>query len=147
MAESPSDSSAQNSVSATFDNTYSGGTLVTLSDDSGNEIISFSPQKSFDNIVISSPDIQNGVTYTLYTDGSSSSEEQYGLYVNGGYNNDGTESGSFTVESVVSYVGKQSMTGGGFGGGDRGEMREPPTDENGMPEMPDRNGKDFRHDQ
>lgn len=147
MAECPSDSSSQNCVSATFDNTYSGGTLITLSDDSGNEIISFSPQKSFDNIVISSPDIKNGVTYTLYTEGSSSSEEQYGLYVNGGYNNDGTESGSFTVESVVSYVGKQSMMGGGFGGGDRGEMREPPTDENGMPEMPDRDGKDFRHDQ
>lgn len=147
MAECPSENSSQNCVSAIFDNTYSGGTLVTLSDDSGNEIISFLPQKSFDNIIISSPDIQNGVTYTLYTDGSSSSEEQYGLYTNGGYNNDGTESGSFTVESVVSYVGKQSMMGGGFGGGDRGEMREPPTDENGMPEMPDRDGKDFRHDQ
>lgn len=147
MAECPSDSSSQNCVSATFDNTYSGGTLITLSDDSGNEIISFSPQKSFDNIVISSPDIKNGVTYTLYTGGSSSSEEQHGLYVNGGYNNDGTESGSFTAESSVSFVGKQSMTGGGFGGGNREGMYEPPKDENGMPEMPDRDGKDFRHHQ
>ncbi|MDE5619743.1 MAG: carbohydrate-binding domain-containing protein [Ruminococcus sp.] len=147
MAECPSETSSQNCVSATFDNTYSGGTLITLSDDSGNEIISFSPQKSFDNIIISSPDIKNGVTYTLYTEGSSSSEEQYGLYANGGYNNDGTEFGSFTAESSVSFVGKQSMMGGGFGGGNRGGMHEPPQDENGMPEMPERDGKDFRHHQ
>ncbi len=140
MAEYPVESSSQNCVSATFDNTYDGGTLVTLSDDSGNEIISFSPQKNFDNIVISSPDIKTGTAYTFYTGGSSSSAEQHGLYENGGYNNDGTESGSFTAENSVSFVGTQSMTGGGFGHG--GGM--PPQDENGMPEMPDDEKRDFR---
>lgn len=145
MAEYPSESSAQNCVSATFDSTFDGGTLVTLSDDSGNEIISFSPTKKFDNIVISSSGIKTGVTYTFYTGGTSSASENNGLYEIDGYNNDGTESGSFTVENVVSFVGTQSMMGGGgFGGG---RMHEPPQDENGMPEMPDRNGKDFRHHQ
>ena len=143
MAESPVDASAQNSVSATFDNSYDGGTLVTLSDDSGNEIISFSPAKKFDNIVISSSDIKTGTAYTFYTGGTSSANENYGLYENGGYNNDGTESGTFTAESVVSYVGKQSMMGGGFGGG----MHEPPQNQDGMPEMPDMDKKDFRHHQ
>lgn len=147
MAEYPSETSSRNCVSATFDNTYSGGTLITLSDDSGKEIISFSPQKNFDNIVISSPDIKKGVTYTFYTGGSSSSEESYGLYANGGYNNDGTEFVSFTAESRVSLVGKQSVMGGGFGGGNRDGIPEPPKDENGMPEIPDRDGKDFRHNQ
>lgn len=143
MAESPVDTSAQNSVSATFGNSYDGGTLVTLSDDSGNEIISFSPAKKFDNIVISSSDIKTGTAYTFYTGGTSSANENYGLYENGGYNNDGTESGTFTAESVVSYVGKQSMMGGGFGGG----MHEPPQNQDGMPEMPDMDKKDFRHHQ
>lgn len=146
MAESPSDTSAQNSVSATFDDTCDGGTLVTLSDNSGNEIISFSPAKKFDNIVISSPDIKTGTAYTFYTGGTSSANENYGLYENGGYNNDGTESGNFTAENVVSYVGKQSMMGGGFGGRDGG-MHEPPQNQDGMPEMPERDGKDFRHHQ
>ncbi|MDE6102223.1 MAG: carbohydrate-binding domain-containing protein, partial [Ruminococcus sp.] len=148
MAEYPSESSAQNCVSATFDSTFDGGTLVTLSDDSGNEIISFSPTKKFDNIVISSSGIKTGVTYTFYTGGTSSASENNGFYEIGGYNNDGTESGSFTAENVVSFVGTQSMMGGGgFGGGNRGGMHEPPQDENGMSEMPDRNGKDFRHHQ
>ena len=146
MAESPSDNSAQNSVSATFDDTCDGGTLVTLSDNSGNEIISFSPAKKFDNIVISSPDIKTGTAYTFYTGGTSSANENYGLYENGGYNNDGTESGNFTAENVVSYVGKQSMMGGGFGGRDGG-MHEPPQNQDGMPEMPDMDKKDFRHHQ
>ncbi len=148
MAEYPSGTSSQNCVSATFDSTFDGRTLVTLSDDSGNEIISFSPTKKFDNIVISSSGIKTGVTYTFYTGGTSSASENNGLYEIGGYNNDGTESGSFTAENVVSFVGTQSMIGGGgFGGGNRGGMHEPPQDENGMPEMPDRNGKDFRHHQ
>lgn len=148
MAESPSENSTQNSVSATFDSTFDGGTLITLSDDSGNEIISFAPAKSFDNIVISTPDIKTGTAYTFYTGGTSSKSEAHGLYENGGYNNDGTESGNFTAESVVSYVGKQSMMGGGFGGGgmhmhgnDDGTHERP----DDMPEPPDMNGgHDFK---
>ncbi|MDE6678763.1 MAG: carbohydrate-binding domain-containing protein [Ruminococcus sp.] len=143
MAESPSEKSTQNAVSATFDSTFDGGTLVTLSDDSGNEIISFSPAKQFDNIVISSPDIKNGTTYTFYTGGTSSKSEVHGLYETGGYNNDGVEAGNFTAESVVSYVGRQSTMGGGFGGGgmhmhgnDDGTHERP----DGMPEPPDIDG-------
>ncbi|MCM1506104.1 MAG: carbohydrate-binding domain-containing protein [Ruminococcus flavefaciens] len=155
MAESPTESSAQNCVSATFDSTYEGGTLVTLLDDSGNEIMSFAPEKSFDNIIISSPDIKTGTAYTFYTGGTSSKSETRGLYENGGYNNDGTESGNFTAESSVSYVGKQSMMGGGGmghggGGGMHGGMNkggdfdfsELPDD---MPEPLDMNGgRDFK---
>lgn len=128
MAESPSDTSGQNSVSATFDTTLDGGTLVTLSDSDGNEILSFAPEKNFDNIVISSSDIKPGMTYTFYTGGTSSTDQKYGLYEKSGYNSDGTESGNFTADSVTSYVGKQT---GGFGRG----MKQPPDD------MPDR--KDF----
>lgn len=150
MAESPSEDSTQNCVSATFDNTLEGGTLVTLLDSSGNEIISFKPAKSFDNIIISTPDMKTGTAYTFYTGGTSSASEAHGLYENGGYNNDGTESGNFTTENTVSYVGKQSMMGGGFGGGMHGGMNkggdfdfsERPDD---MPEPPDMNGgRDFK---
>ena len=85
-------------------------------DESGKEIISFAPSKTFQNIIMSSPDINSGVTYTFYTGGTSSSENKYGLYSNGGYNNDGTESASFTADSAVSAIGSQGM-GGGMNGG------------------------------
>lgn len=140
MAEYPDDTSTQNSVSYTFDSQLEGGTLVTLLDSSGNEILSFAPEKEFINIVISSPDIKTGETYTFYTGGSSSSAEIFGLYENGGYKNDGTQAESFTADSVVSTIGTQSTMGGGhggaggFGGGAAPEM---PTDENGDISMPD----------
>ncbi|MDE6834481.1 MAG: carbohydrate-binding domain-containing protein [Ruminococcus sp.] len=137
MAESPSEKSTQNAVFATFDSTFDAGTLITLLDDSGNEIISYEPAKSFDNIVISSPDMKTGQTYTFYTGGTTSASEVHGLYETGGYNNDGTEAGNFTVESSVSYVGKQSGMGGGFGGGGMHMHGERPDD---MPDPPDMNG-------
>lgn len=123
MAEYPDDTSTQNCVSYTFDSTLEGGTLVTLLDSSGNEILSFAPEKQFSNIVISSPDIKSGETYTFFTGGSSSAKETYGLYENGGYKNDGTEAESFTADSIVSTIGTQSTMGGGMMGGDLGGGR------------------------
>lgn len=157
MAESPSESSSQNSVSATFSQSFSGGTLITLADNNGNEILSFAPAKTFQNIVISSSDIKTGETYTFYTGGTSSAAETYGLYEKGGYNNDGEENESFTAENVISYIGSQGMMGGGMhGGGKRPDMQEgfggghggsnppempddfaPPTGSDGQPEFPD----------
>lgn len=142
MAEAPDSSSTQNSVSATFDSTVSAGTLVTLTDDSGNEIVSFTSVKDFNNVVISSADLNTGSSYTFYTGGSTSgSADKYGIYSTG-YKGDGTESGSFTANDKISYIGKQSMMGGGFGGRGGG-MGSPdgdfqiPTDENGDMIKPD----------
>lgn len=148
MAEAPSENSQQYSVAVGIDATQEAGTLVTLTDESGNEILSFAPAKTFDHIVISSPEIEKGKTYNIEIGGSSTLADSYGLYEKGGYKGDGTSAGSFTADKITSTVGKQSAMGGGFGGGrgdkgDRGHGRgdfQPTTDENGdfvMPERPD----------
>ena len=147
MAEAPSANSAQNCVSAAIGSAQQPDTLVTLADENGNEIISFAPTKTFDHIVISSPEIEKGKTYSIKIGGGSSSENKFGLYKIGGYDGKGSEIGSFTAENTISYIGEQSHMGGGFGnggfGGGRGHGREdfqPTTDENGnmiMPEKPD----------
>jgi hypothetical protein len=147
MAEAPSANSAQNCVSAAIGSAQQPDTLVTLADENGNEIISFAPTKTFDHIVISSPEIEKGKTYSIKIGGGSSSENKFGLYEIGGYDGKGSEIGSFTAENTISYIGEQSHMGGGFGnggfGGGRGHGREdfqPTTDENGnmiMPEKPD----------
>lgn len=150
MAEHPGNASTQNTVSITLDQTQQANTLITLCDESGTEILSFAPAKTFDNIIISSPEIKTGKTYYAYAGGTSSAEQEHGLYLVGGYNGDGTEAGSFTVESVISFIGSQgNMMGGNFGGGGFGGGRdfgggkgnrgdfEMPTDENGEFTMPD----------
>lgn len=166
MAESPDENSAQYSLSASLDSFQKAETLITLCDDNGSEIICFAPSKTFDHIVISSPEIKNGQSYTLYLGGTSDSSQTYGLFDIGGYNSDGTSAGTFTAESSVSFIGQQSAMGGGFKGGDKKDFSfdenggnippddkfdkngdfQPPTDENGEPIMPDGGFKgDFPH--
>ncbi len=149
MAESPSEESAQYCVSAGIGSTQTAGTLVALIGENG-DILSFAPTKTFDHIVISTPEIQKGMTYSLEIGGSSAAENVYGLYEKGGYDKKGTTVGSFTAENIVSYVGERSAMGGfGGGRGNKGEFGgrnpredfQPTTDENGNPVIPERDFK------
>ncbi len=121
MAECPDNTSTQYVISATFESTQQAGTSVKLVDESGAEIIDFTSAKTFDNIIISSPDILKDKTYTFYL-------------------ND-TKSESFTATEIISTIGRQSAMGGGFGGRDKGNRGDfqPPTNENGEFEMPEKN--------
>ena len=49
----------------------SSGTSITVTDSSGNEIISFTPTTSYSCVLISSPDLQIGQTYTIASGNSS----------------------------------------------------------------------------
>ncbi|MDE5935998.1 MAG: carbohydrate-binding domain-containing protein, partial [Ruminococcus sp.] len=91
MAEYPDSSSTQYAVSATFDTVQTSDTVVKLVDEKGNEIINFTSSKTFDNIIISSPDILKDKTYTFYLNDE--------------------ESESFTANETVSVIGKQSTMG------------------------------------
>lgn len=51
----------------------SAGTAVTIQDKNGNKIVSFEPELSFAVVIVSSPDIESGETYTL-TVGSQSED-------------------------------------------------------------------------
>ena len=146
MAETPSEKSAQYCVSAGIGSTQQAGTLVTLIGENG-DILSFAPSKTFDHIVISTPEIEQGGTYSIEIGGSSSAENIYGLYKKGAYDEKGTAVGSFTAENVVSYVGERSAMGGfgggrgdkgGFGGRNPREDFQPTTDETGQPVIPEK---------
>ncbi len=109
MAMAPSSSSSQYSVLINFSTTYSAGTLFNLQDNSGNEIVTFKPSKNYQSVAVSSPDIENGTTYKVYTGGSSTGTEYEGLYTDGSYTA-GSQYTSFTVSSKTTTVGS---SGGG----------------------------------
>ncbi|HWP52174.1 MAG TPA: carbohydrate-binding domain-containing protein, partial [Clostridia bacterium] len=67
MAQAPGNDSTQPVLSVTFSAAQEAGTVVNLADKDGNLIISFTPAKRFQNIVISSPLLKTGQTYTLYS--------------------------------------------------------------------------------
>lgn len=71
MAQAPSSGSEQATIMINFGTIYSAFKTVTIEDASGNTVTSYAPSKSFSSIVISSPDLELGNTYTILVDGTS----------------------------------------------------------------------------
>lgn len=93
MAENFGTSSTQ--CSALISLSGSGGDTITLKDASGNILVTFTPEKDFQCVVISTPELREGETYTLTA---------------------GNNSTSFTLTSAI-YSEVGGMGGpGGFGG-------------------------------
>ena len=66
MAMNFGSASTQGTMMVTV-STQSAGSQVNLYDENGESLISFTPQKSYDNIIISCPEILEGGVYTLVT--------------------------------------------------------------------------------
>ncbi len=62
-------------------------------------------------MLISSPDLEMGETYSIYTGGSSSGEIENNLYLNGAYQ-PGTQLTQLTLESIVTTYGNNAGPGG-----------------------------------
>jgi hypothetical protein len=114
MAQAPSASSTQYSVMHTFQSPQAAGTLVHIETEDGAEILTFEPAKEYQSVVVSSPELENGATHTVYAGGHSTGTVTDGLYSGGTYTG-GTQVASLTISSIV--------TGGGFGGGGFGGGR------------------------
>lgn len=97
MAESFDSSSTQCSFIQNFSATIAAGSTVTVSDSSGNVIFTFTATKTFNSVVFTSPELQQGETYTLTA---------------------GDQTATIT-QSAVS-VGTSGGSGGGMGGGTGG---------------------------
>lgn len=121
MAQAPSASSTQYSVMHTFSSPQTAGTLVHIETEDGEEILTFVPTKTYQSVVLSSPELENGSTYIVYSGGSSTGTVADGLYSGGTYTA-GAQVTSLTISSMVTGAGS---FGGGFPGGPGGGRRQP----------------------
>ena len=108
MAMNFGSESTQGSILASTGNA-SAGTVVKLTDSSGNVIAEFTPTVSFQTVVISTPDITSDGTYTL-TVGDSTQEITMSGYIYGSGMGGGFGGGSFGGMGG-------GRSGGSFGGG------------------------------
>jgi hypothetical protein len=113
MAQAPSESSTQYSVMYTFESVQAAGTMVHVETADGQEILTFVPTREYQSVVLSSPELENGSTYVVYSGGSSTGTVTDGLYSDGAYAA-GTQVASFTISSMVTGAG---ASGRGFRGG------------------------------
>ncbi len=90
MTQSPSSESTQYSVSMFYSNVQQAGTEIELKDGKGNTIITYSPEKQYQSVVISSPKLSKDTEYTLYSEG--------------------TKIVSFTISDTVTYLSESGVT-------------------------------------
>jgi hypothetical protein len=68
MAQSPSSTSTQYSITVIFTSLQTAGSTVTLTDEDGNTVLSYTPEKQYQSILLSSASLEKGGTYTLKVD-------------------------------------------------------------------------------
>lgn len=103
MVEPPTSSSTQNCFVIGLSMSYGGGSTITIVDSDGNEILNFTPKKTFQSVIFSSSEIESGKTYTVLVDGEEDVE--------------------FTASDIITNAGESSGGMAGFGGRG-GNMRE-----------------------
>jgi len=101
MLENADSTSTQQIITYVFDETLEEGSVVTVSDSSGNEIATITLIKSANCITYSSADLVSGETYTFSC---------------------GDVSGEITAEDINATNSSGGMGMGGFGGGQGGGM-------------------------
>jgi len=103
MIEIPSTSSTQFSVRVIFNSGLLPSSLFHIEDSDGNKIITFQPVRSFYYIVVSSPAIKSGFSYSVYTGGTTTGTNANGIYTDGVYSG-GSLRKTFTISGKVTGV-------------------------------------------
>lgn len=101
--QASSESSGQNAILMTFSEMQAAGTLVHLEDSEGNTIATFAPEKDYQSLYISSPELVKDSSYTLYSGGSSTGTETNGLYKDGVVSG-GTKVVDFQITNVMTSL-------------------------------------------
>ena len=79
MAQSPDQSSSQNSLLLNLNGTQPAGTLIHIQSSDGSDILTFAPSKEYQSLTFSSPDLALGSTYSVYIGGTSDGAQTDGM--------------------------------------------------------------------
>ena len=109
MAQATSEESTQYSIIMTYTQTQKAGTVVHLKDSKGNTVATFTPKKDYQSVVISSPKVIKGETYTLYSGGTATASESLESYTDGEYKG-GTKVVEFTIADSVTWLNETGVT-------------------------------------
>lgn len=108
MMGSVATDSAQETIVVNYGASQAAGTLIVVRDEAGNDLLAFAPANGYQQLLFSSPALQDGVTYTVYSGGTPTGVGVDGLYAAGAAD-PGTAVATVTTESA--------QGGGGFGPG------------------------------
>lgn len=104
MAQAPSETSTQASIMVNFDQAQQAGTLVHIQSADGRDVLTMAPSKTYQSVVLCSPDLKQGATYTVFLGGDSTGAVTDTLYEGGAYSG-GAEYVSLTLSGMVTTSG------------------------------------------
>ncbi|HQK36725.1 MAG TPA: hypothetical protein PLC81_03750, partial [Bacteroidales bacterium] len=107
MIDIPSSTSSQCSVLIIFSASQTSGKIVHIEDSSGKSLLTFAPVRNYQSVIFSSPSLEKGNSYSVYTGGSATGNVTDGLYRNETYS-EGNVYQTFTINSFLTTVGKSS---------------------------------------
>lgn len=119
MAQGLSKNSSQCSMLVYYDEVQTAGTPLTLVDPDGQAVVSFTPEKDYQTVVISTEKIEEGKTYTLYSGTEAENADEHGFAL-GGNDTGGEEQVSITQESIAVQNGSAAAGMGGIMPGKNG---------------------------
>ncbi|MPM60416.1 hypothetical protein SDC9_107267 [bioreactor metagenome] len=132
MVQTPSSSSKLNTINVSL-TSQEANTLIRVESENGDDVVTFSPTKTYSSVVICTPNIKSNETYKVYVGGSCSGEEKDGLYSGGSYTK-GIEVGSSKISDVITSITQDGVSSNsnqpGGGGGNRDENMTPPSGNN-----------------
>ena len=111
MAQGASRSSTQANLLLCFNVTVPGGTLLSLTDASGEVVFAVAPKKDYSSVFASVPSMSVGDEYTLWLGGTCSGESADGIYT-GGTLSGAEQITGVTISEVSTYYGGYSGMGG-----------------------------------
>ena len=103
MAEAPDPTSTQFSILLNFNTTIQSETLFHIQTSDGSVILTFKPEKQYQSIVFSSPELENGIGLDVYSGGSSTGSVKDGMFTGGIYS-PGTKLGNVSLSSIVTWI-------------------------------------------
>lgn len=103
MAQSVSSSSTVNTLFITFTSSQSANSIITVKDSNGNNVITYTPSKTYRTAVICNNELQKGNSYFIYVDD--------------------TKMYDVTISDTISNLGSSNGMGNGMGG--HGGMMQP----------------------
>jgi hypothetical protein len=105
----PDESSAQKYMLLNFATSQASGTIIHIEKSDGTEVVTFSPHGDYREFLFSSGGLSAGVSYSVYSGGTSGGYEQDGLYTGGSYGGGARQShfdgGSADESFVISGAG------------------------------------------
>jgi len=103
MAQAPSKTSTQNSISIRYFSAQQANTLVHVQNAGGDDILTFKPIKRYQSVVLSAPSLAKASGYALYSGGTTTGAERDGLYSGGVYYG-GALKTSFNISATLTNV-------------------------------------------